>query len=338
MLRKVTLSVAFVAALSANPCYARDEIRSVGSSTVYPFITVAAEEFALNNTGQRTPIVESTGTGGGFKLFCSGDGEDTPDLANASRAIKESEIELCKKNGVDSITEIKFGYDGIVIAHSLSAEDVNLSRRDIFLALARKVPKNGEMVDNFYTKWNEINPDLPDLAIEVYGPPPTSGTRDAFVELIMDKGCEDVAEVTSIYPGEKDRHHVCGAVREDGKFIEAGENDNLIIQKLSNNPVAFGIFGYSYLEENSQIVKAAAIEGIEPSAENIYSGKYAVSRPLFVYVKNSHIGKIPGIKEFITELTSDAAIGETGYLVAKGLVPLHSTEKEKVRKTVEALQ
>lgn len=337
MLKKITLNTALILTLSMSACYAREEIRAAGSSTVYPFVTIAAEEFGKNGKF-KTPIVESTGTGGGFKLFCTGTGDDTSDLANASRSIKESEVELCKKNGVTAFTEIKIGYDGIVLTHSSKTSNYNLSRRDIFLALARQVPQNGKMVNNFYTKWKEINPALPDAAIEVYGPPPTSGTRDAFVELVMDKGCDAVPEIVSTYPDEKERHKACGALREDGKFIEAGENDNLIVQKLAHNVSALGIFGYSYLEENSETIKGASVEGIEPTAENIHSGKYSISRPLFVYVKNAHIGKIPGIKEFITELTSDAALEENGYLAAKGLIPLSEEERKAVQKVVADLK
>ncbi len=336
MLTKLALGSALIMALSAHACYARDEIRAVGSSTVYPFITIAAEEFG-HNTAFKTPIIESTGTGGGFKLFCAGNGEDTPDLADASRAIKDSEKALCAKNNVGDITEIKIGYDGIVLAHSTKVSEYKLSRKEIFLALARQVPQNGKLVDNFYTNWKEINPALPDAAIEVYGPPPTSGTRDAFVELVMNKGCDALPEFVAVYPDEAARHKHCGALREDGKFIEAGENDNLIVQKLIKNPVALGIFGYSYLEENSDSVTGAIIEGIEPNAENIRESKYSVSRPLFVYVKNAHVGKIPGVKEFITELTSDAALNDTGYLAAKGLIPLHEDEKKAVQAKAAAL-
>lgn len=336
MLKKLAFTVMMATALSATACYAREEIRIVGSSTLYPFITVAAEEFGSNSTF-KTPIIEATGTGGGFKLFCAKEGQDSPDIANASRAIKDSEKTLCQQNGVSAITGIKIGYDGIILAHALKASDFNLSRRDIFLALARSVPQNGKMVNNFYTTWKQVNAALPDIAIQVYGPPPTSGTRDAFVELVMEKGCNDVAEVVTLFPKEEDRKKACGALREDGKFVEAGENDNLIVQKLTNNPTALGIFGYSYLEENSQIVKGVSIEDIKPELSTIVSGKYPVSRPLFVYVKNGHIGKAPGIKEFLTELTSDAAIGDNGYLISKGLIPLTAKERKESQEKVAKL-
>lgn len=327
------------AALAGLPmtAQARDQIRAVGSSTVYPFVTIAAETFGQGGKF-KTPVVESTGTGGGFKLFCAGVGTDTPDLSNASRPIKQSEKDLCTKNGVTSITELAIGYDGIVLANSLSGPKMDLTKKDIFLALARQVPKDGKMVPNFYTKWNEVNPKLPAQAIEVYGPPPTSGTRDAFVELVMEKACEEIAEIKAAMPDEKARKESCKLIREDGKYVEAGEDDNLIINKLTANPNALGIFGYSFLAANSGKVRGNTVDGVAPDYANIENGKYTVSRSMYVYVKNQHIGKIPGLAEFMKELTSSAAIGKQGYLVQRGLLPLHDAGLKKSQVAAASLK
>jgi phosphate transport system substrate-binding protein len=330
MFKKTLLAAsATLLLLSSTSAFARDQIHAVGSSTVYPFATVVAEKFGKGSF--KTPVIESTGTGGGFKLFCAGAGDDTPDFSDASRAIKSSEVDLCKKNGVASPIEIKIGYDGIVFANAAKAPKANLTREQIFLALARQVPVNGKLVDNPYKNWSEIDKSLPNEPIEVYGPPPTSGTRDAFGELVMVKGCEKFKEFEAAYPDEKDREKVCAALREDGKYIEAGENDNLIVQKLASNPKAFGIFGYSYLDQNADKIKGASIDGTPPTFDNISSGTYKVSRPLFVYVKREHLGKIPGMKEYVKEFVSTKAIGEEGYLSAKGLIPMHADELKKVQ-------
>ncbi len=315
---------------------AREQVRAAGSSTVYPFVTAAAETFGQQGKF-KTPIVESTGTGGGFKLFCSGIGESTSDISNASRPIKDSEKELCKTNGVTDITELMIGYDGIVIANSTKSPQLKLSKKDIFLALAREIPQDGKLVKNTYTKWNEINPALPAVSIEVYGPPPTSGTRDAFVELVMEHACKEFPEFKAAYTDEKSLKSACVLMREDGKFVEAGEDDNLIIQKLVSNPSALGIFGYSFLAENKSKVQGSLIDGVAPDYANIESGKYGVSRSLFVYIKNAHLGKIPGLAEFAKELTSSAAIGKNGYLVSRGLLPLPEQELKKTQTAAAGL-
>jgi phosphate transport system substrate-binding protein len=326
---KSTLAIAAFAslALAATAAEARDQIRIVGSSTVFPFSTVVAEQFGKTG-GFKTPVVESTGTGGGFKLFCAGVGVDHPDISNASRAIKSSEIEDCAKNGVTEITEVKIGYDGIVLANAKTAPAFNLTVAQVWQALAKEVPVNGAMAANPYKNWNEIDASLPNEPIEVFGPPPTSGTRDAFVELVMDIGCKEFAEVEAL---DKDAHKAaCQTIREDGAFIEAGENDNLIVQKLEANPLALGIFGYSFLDQNSDKVQGSAIAGVAPTFEAIADGSYPVSRPLFFYVKNAHVGVIPGLKEFVTEFMSDRASGEEGYLADKGLIPLPADEHKEV--------
>ncbi len=333
-MKKLVLSAA-VAALSMNALQAagRDTISVMGSSTVYPFATVVAERFG-KGTDFKTPKIESTGTGGGMKLFCAGDGINTPDMTNASRRIKKSEFEMCQKNGVAGITEVMIGYDGIVIASSKKAEVMKLSLKDIYLALAKDVPaKDGseKLVANPYKTWKDVNPALPANKIEVLGPPPTSGTRDAFAELALEGGCKKIDWIKAMKKKDKKLYKaVCHSVREDGAYIEAGENDNLIVQKLVANPKALGVFGFSFLDQNADKVQGSSIDGTEPTFENIADGSYPVSRPLYFYVKKAHVGRIPGMVEYVTEFTSEAAMGEEGYLADKGLIPM----PEKLRKEV----
>jgi len=321
--------------VSAN---ARDQITIVGSSTVFPFATTVAERFG-KNTDFPTPVVESTGSGGGLKLFCSGIGEATPDITNASRRIKESEVALCAENGIEEIIEVKVGYDGIVLANSRKSDVLSLTRQDIFLALAKDVPDgSGKTKPNPYKTWKDVNAELPDVKIEVLGPPPTSGTRDAFVELAMEGGCKTIDWISALKKADKTAYKVlCHTIREDGAFVEAGENDNLIVQKLEANPAAFGIFGFSFLDQNSDKVQGSEIEGNAPTFENIAEGAYPVSRSLYFYVKKAHIGTIPGIEEFLAEFTSEDALGEDGYLGEKGLIPLTEDEAAEVQDTVSNL-
>ncbi len=320
---------------------ARDYINVVGSSTVYPFTTTVAEQFGRSGSF-KTPKVESTGTGGGIKLFCGGVGVQHSDVANASRRIKATEVETCAKNGVKDILEVKIGYDGIVVANAKSAPTYKLTRKDIYLALAKKVPDPAApetLVTNPYRTWNQINPSLPAEKIEVLGPPPTSGTRDAFHELVMEPGCSTYAWIKAAKDVDESRFRViCHTIREDGAYIEAGENDNLIVQKLEANPKALGIFGYSFLEENLNKLHGSIVEGQAPTFENIASTRYPVSRPLYIYVKKAHIGVIPGLKEFVAEYTSDRAFGPDGYLVDKGLIPLQAGEVKVVRANATALK
>lgn len=320
---------------------ARDQINIVGSSTVYPFATVVAERFG-KTTKFSTPKIESTGSGGGLKLFCGGVGVDYPDITNASRRIKKSELEMCRKNGVKDILEIQIGYDGIVMANTKSAPRFDLSLRDVYLALAKEVPdpKGTEtLVANPYTTWDQINPKLPKARIEVLGPPPTSGTRDAFDELAVEGGCKTFPWIKAMEDTDKDKYkRVCRTLREDGPYIEAGENDNLIVQKLVANPSALGVFGFSFLDQNTDKVQGSMIGGDEPTFENIASGEYPLSRPLYFYVKKAHIGRVPGIKEYLEEFTSKKAIGEEGYLVDRGLIPLSEEEYEQVSEDVKNLK
>ncbi len=333
MKRTNFLATLALAAAIAAPASARDQIRIVGSSTVFPFSTAVAEQFG-RTSGFKTPVVESTGTGGGIKLFCAGVGEQTPDVANASRRIKDSEVAACRAAGVKEIVEVKIGYDGIVIANSKKAKRVHLTKEQVFRALAKQVPVNGKLVPNPYKKWSDIDPSLPATAIEVLGPPPTSGTRDAFVELAMEGGAKAFPMLAELKRKDEDAFKaIAHAIREDGAYVEAGENDNLIVQKLAANPNAFGVFGYSFLEENTDKVQGSWIDGVEPSFEAIADGSYGVSRPMFFYVKKAHVGLVPGLKEFIDEFTSDAASSEEGYLADKGLIPLTDSERTAVRKS-----
>ena len=317
----------------------RDYVYVVGSSTVYPFATVVAERFGRGSP-YKTPKIESTGSGGGFKLFCDGIGVDYPDVSNSSRRIKPSELAACDANGVDEIVEVKVGYDGIVFANSLESPEISLTHADIYYALARQVPgeREGELVLNPNRYWSDVNPALPELRIEVLGPPPTSGTRDELVEQAMERGCNTVPWILSLRDTDPDRHaSICQTVREDGVFIEAGENDNLIVQKLEANPRALGIFGFSFLDQNMAKVKGAAVEGVEPSFEAIADGSYPVSRPLYFYVKRAHVDVIPGLRAFLRELTSDRAWGEEGYLSERGLIPMPAAERRQVALDVRDL-
>lgn len=332
--------VAIPVAVKPALAQGRDYISIVGSSTVYPFATVVAERFG-KTTKFGTPKVESTGSGGGLKLFCTGVGVGHPDITNASRRIKKSEYDRCTENGVKEITEVKVGYDGIVLANSRKAPRMKISRKDIFLALAKNVPsgRGEELVPNPYKKWSDVNPDLPDVKIEVLGPPPTSGTRDAFAELALEGGCKKFDWIKAMKKKDKNKYKaICHAIREDGAWIDAGENDVLIVRKLEVNPEAFGVFGFSFLDQNMDKIQGSVIDGVEPEFENIASGEYPVSRPLFFYVKKAHVGMIPGMKEYIKEFTSEKAWGEDGYLVDKGLIPMPEEEREKFRKDAKELK
>jgi len=315
---KLTASALAIAAVSATAASARDQIRIVGSSTVFPFSTAVAEQFG-KTTDFQTPVVESTGSGGGLKLFCAGVGQEHPDITNASRRMKKKEFVLCQENGVTDVTEAVVGFDGIVVANAKSGPTFSLTREQLTIALA----SNGPLPK----MWNEVDPSLPAINIEVLGPPPSSGTRDAFEELVLDKGCEHTDLVACDGIG----------VREDGAYIEAGENDNLIVSKLEANPNALGIFGFSFLDQNADAIKGAVVDGVEPTFENIAAGDYPVSRSLYFYIKNAHVGVVPGIQEYANEFLSDAAAGEEGYLVDKGLIPLPADTFHKISSNVAGL-
>lgn len=316
----------------------RDYISIVGSSTVYPFATVVAEQFGKASKF-KTPKIESTGSGGGFKLFCAGVGVEHPDITNASRAMKKSEFDTCQTNGVKEIVEVKIGYDGIVMANAKNAKEFDLTRKDIFLALAKQVPdpKGGEtVVPNPYKTWKDVNPSLPDIKIEVLGPPPTSGTRDAFTELALEVGAEEFPWIKALSKSDSKKFkEIAHTVREDGAYVEAGENDNLIVQKLQANPNAIGIFGFSFLDQNTDKIKGAKVDGKVPTFENIASGAYPLSRPLFFYVKKAHVDVIPGIKDYLVEFSSEKAWGTDGYLAGKGMIPMPDDERKKYAAVVK---
>jgi phosphate transport system substrate-binding protein len=361
-----------VGGLSAAQAANRDSVSIVGSSTVYPFATVVAERFG-RATSFKSPKIESTGTGGGLKLFCSSVGANTPDITNASRRIKKSEYDDCQSNGVTDIVEVLIGYDGIAIANSSKATKLELTLKDIYLALSKDIPGvDGKLMANPHKTWKDVNPQLPAIKIEVMGPPPTSGTRDAFAELAMAGGAKAIAELNALSElgadqadeikasmaklgipvgvydalaeqkgkapkGEDVFVTVAYALREDGAYIEAGENDNLIVQKLEANPDAVGVFGFSFLEENGDKVQGSSVNGVVPNFDTIADGAYPVSRPLYFYIKGAHVGKIPGIQEYAVEFTSNKAMGEDGYLQEKGLIPLSEAALKQVQADVRNL-
>ena len=335
---KTPLAIAAAAALAltasvalTDAAEARDQIRIVGSSTVFPFAAVVAEEFG-KTTDNKTPVVESTGSGGGLKLFCAGVGIDHPDITNASRRIKLSEVDRCAENGVTDITEVKFGFDGIVLANSKAIEPFSITLQQLFLALAKDVPSDGGMVANPNQTWADVDASLPAVKIEVLGPPPTSGTRDAFVELAMEGGCKTFPDIKALKKQDKKAYKaLCHSIREDGAFVEAGENDNLIVQKLKANPSALGIFGYSFLDQNRDKVQGSTINGVEPDFDTIADGSYPVSRSMYFYVKKAHVGVIPGIEEYVATFTDEDAWGPYGYLADKGLIPLPDADREAMR-------
>ncbi len=336
--RQLAFLLALAGLLVAGPSVARDQIRIVGSSTVFPFSTAVAEQFGRTSPF-KTPIVESTGSGGGLKLFCAGDGDDTPDIANSSRRIKSSEVSLCDENGVKEIVEIRIGFDGIVLANSRKSEPIALTSKQIFLALAREIPVAGKLVANPNRTWQDVDPSLPDRKIEVLGPPPTSGTRDAFVELAMEGGAKQIPMLKALRESDKKAFKaIAHAIREDGGYVEAGENDNLIVQKLDANPSAIGIFGFSFLDQNEDRIRGSQIDGIAPTFEAIASGDYSISRSLYFYVKKDHVATVPGLREFIAEFTSDRAMGDEGYLADKGLIPLSDADRKVVRTAGQELE
>jgi phosphate transport system substrate-binding protein len=345
-MRTLNIVIALAALALARDGAARDQIFIVGSSTVFPFATAVAERFGKSGDFKR-PIIESTGTGGGMKLFCAGVGAEHPDIANASREITDSELKTCAANGVTAITEVKIGFDGIVIANNISLPPLDVTLDQLYLALAKEVPngKSGiafEAIPTTYQKWSDIDPALPRYRITVYGPPSTSGTRDAFVELVMLPGCRAFAAIRALQEpgadGEARARQVCQTLRDDGGYIEAGENDELIVQKLEAYPIAFGIFGYGFLHANADTLQGATINGVQPTFDSIAGGTYPISRSLYIYVKNANARSVPGVREFLAEFASEEAIGPAGYLVAKGLVPLPPEQRVEARFSAETLK
>jgi len=316
------LAVLFAATVPYGAVQARDTIQIVGSSTVYPFATVVAEKLGKKNFN--TPVIESTVTGGGMKLFCAGLGVKYPDFTNASRAIKKSEVELCAKNGVTGIIEIIIGNDGIAFSNSANSAPFNFTKEQLWKAMAEHGPKP--------KTWSQIDPSLPDVAIKIMAPPPTSGTRDAWNSLVMKAGCKSVGKYDDL--GKKK----CAVFREDGAVEEAGENDTLIVKRLAADPEAFGIFGFSFLDQNRDQIQGSTIEGVEISLDTIQSYEYPIARPLFFYAKKAHVNVVPGMQEYMDEFVSDNAVGEYGYLMDRGLVPLESKSLSEVRTNVSSLK
>jgi len=334
MFRKsVLLAVVGTFALT-GAAFARDQIRIVGSSTVYPFATAVAEQFG-KTSGFKTPVVESTGTGGGLKLFCAGADENSPDIANASRRIKQSEVDACAANGVKDITEVVIGYDGLVVTNAKSGPTYNLTREQLYLAMAKVVPQGGKLVPNPYAKWSDIDPKLPAEAIVVFGPASNHGTRDAMNELVMMEGCDSFPEIKALSGDEKKA--ACQTIREDGAYVDVSENYTVTLQKLVSQPHSVGILTYSYLDQNADKIKAATIDGKVATYENIADSKYPLSRPLYFYVKKSHVGTIPGIKEYIAEFTAAKTWGKDGYLSDKGLIALPEARQKAEAANAKAL-
>jgi phosphate transport system substrate-binding protein len=332
---RIYLFIILFTAGFTQAAFAREQIRIVGSSTVYPFAASVAEHFGKAGDF-RTPVVEATGTGAGFKLFCEGVGDAYPDITNASRRMLTSEKEQCLKSDIKNTIEVKVGFDGITLANSVKGPLFKLTKKQIFLALAREVPKGDVLVPNYYERWKQIDPELPDLPIKMYGTPPVSGTRDTFVELVMEKGCAEVPAFAAAYKDANEHKRHCQMMREDGPFIEAGENGNLIAQKLIGDPEALGIFGFSFLDQNSGKLQGSLIDGVVPSFDSIQSGTYGIARPLYFYVKAEQLKHVAGLKEYTEEFLSEGAIGDEGYLAQEGLVPLPEAERIKVRQAVAA--
>jgi len=334
-LKSIGLAATAVMALGiSTQAEARTQMRAVGSSTVYPFAKIVAERIARANPRLGTPIIESTGTGAGMKLFCAGVGERFPDVENASRRMKGSEAKQCASNGVTQITEIQVGIDGIAFATATSTSIPNLTTRDVYLALA-KTPFGKP---NRAKTWRDVNPKLPNLPIRVYGPPPTSGTRDALGELIMTAGCDSNPGMAALKKADENKYKaVCTGMREDGGYIEAGENDNLIVQKIEANPGTIGIFGYSYLEENAGRVKGLPINGVVPTYQTISAFKYPGARPLYIYIKNAHANAIPAVRAYAAEFTKESAFGPNGYLLRAGLISAPNNVRARSQQAARAL-
>lgn len=335
MKRIMKLALAFAAVLAmAGLAQARDQVRIVGSSTVYPFSSAVAEEFGATSKF-KSPVVESTGSGGGHKLFYAGVGLETPDITNSSRRMKAEEFETNVKNGVTEITEAKIGFDGIVIAQNIGNADLALTLKDLALAVLEEVPQGGKLVPNPYKTWKDVNSALPDRKIVIYGPPATSGTRDAFVEMVVEKFCGKDETFKAVLGKDAGSYK---KIRQDGPYVPAGENDNLIVQKLAKDKAAVGIFGYSFLAENKDSIKGCPVDGNLPTFDNVASGKYPISRSLYFYIKNGHLDKVPGLKEYVQLFMSDKMIGANGYLKTIGLIPLPAEELAKVQKDVTSFK
>lgn len=340
MMRRILLSgIAVATALAAGGlAVARDQIAIVGSSTVFPFSSAVAEQFAARGVF-RTPRVESTGTGGGMSIFCRGVGLNHPDITNASRRMKPSEFDECQSNGVRDIVEVKIGFDGIVLATAQAGPAMALSKLQVYLALARDLPSRGRFIPNPFTRWSQISPTLPDTKIDVMGPPPTSGTRDAFNELVVERGAQRMPQLVQLTEGDDDAFESRAlTLREDGAWKDSGENDNLIVQALSRSPTQVGVFGFSFYEENADRVRAVALDGLQPTFQDISDGSYAAARSLYFYLKRQHVGIVPGLAEYAREFVADRSAGPRGYLRRQGMVPLTDAERAVQQGVVARLE
>ena len=336
-LLKICLPI-FITICLITSSHAREQIKIVGSSTVYTFAQAVTKDFS-EKTGYPLPDIISTGSGGGLQMFCQGGGDKHPDITNASRRIKRSEYDLCQANGVKDIIEVKIGYDGIVVANSTKVQGFLLSIKDLYLALARQVPAPGsekKLIINPYTNWQQINSTLPDQKIEVLGPPPTSGTRDAFSELALEKGCQQYSWIKAIKKRDKKKFQkICRTMRDDGYFVEAGERDDLIVKNLELAPQATGIFGYNFLARDAENLQGATIEGVAPKVQTIASGEYPLSRALYFYVKKDRLDKVPGLEQYLLMFTSETTWGPDGYLADLGLVTMPEEERHHFRQVIE---
>jgi phosphate transport system substrate-binding protein len=311
----------------------RDQIRAVGSSTVYPFATAVAEQFVQNTPGMKSPIIESTGTGAGMKLFCAGVGAQHPDIENASRRIKKSEFDQCVANGVKDIVEVQVGVDGLAFAESKDGPGYKLTPKLIYEALAANPYGKGA---NKTEKWSDVDPSLPAVAISVFGPPSTSGTRDSLAELILEKGCQSDPAMKELKEKNEDEYKAtCTRIREDGKYVDSGENDNLIVSKLVANPNSVGVFGFSFLEENRDKLKDVSLNGIEASYDTVATGQYPGARPLYIYVKKAHLQAIPGLKGYVEEYVRGWAPG--AYLAKRGMVAAPEDVRQKNAEIIKAM-
>ena len=326
VLASVLISVTVCGTAAAQS--GRDFVYIVGSSTVYPFSTVVAERFG-RGTEFKTPKVESTGSGGGLKLFCDGVGVDYPDVANSSRAIKQSEVDSCAANGVTEIVEVKIGYDGIVLANAKKAPFFQVTIQQLHLALAKTVPYNGQFIANPYARWSEISPTLPPFPIRVYGPPDSSGTRDAFIDLVLEGACAMSLDLKTLKSSDEARYaDVCRTLREDGVYVDSGEDVLFIVEELSRNPTALGVFGFSFLDQNRDIVKGSDINGVPPTYDTIYTRHYPLSRALYFYVKKAHVGRTTGLRDYVMEFIDEWTWGPEGSLVDLGLIPMPTEERK----------
>jgi len=335
-MKKSAIALLAASALTVS-LSARDQIKIVGSSTVYPFSSAVAEEFGAT-TNYPTPVVESTGSGGGMKLFCAGNDMNTPDITNASRRMKTSEFKLCEKNGVTDITEAVIGFDGIAIAQAKSNTPFSVTRKQIALAVAQEVPsKDGKsLIKNPYKNWSEIDSSLPNREIIVYGPPKSSGTRDAFEEMVLQKTIGKMSVYTDVFKNTKNKaYKKYSSIRTDGVYVPSGENDNLIVAKLNKNKESFGVFGYSFLMENEDKVQGATVEGKQPTPETISNHQYPIARSLFFYIKNSHADQVPAMAEYVSMFTKEDMIGSDGILSEIGLIPLPEAKRSEVRTSVD---